>query len=148
MEKKAEGGLNGNDLVDLEKVTKNMTDEQRMKLAAELDLKMESYMKELESKGASKYMDGWNPDIWQQEMEQHPFFAGQMDPDAELSPLLQGIQQLKYSEEENTPEELAKNYKEDGNFNFKCKKYRLAIASYTQGLKYKVSRKSNFCRIE
>lgn len=31
--------------------------------------------------------------------------------------------------------ELAINYKEDGNFNFKYKKYRLAILSYTEGLK-------------
>ena len=28
------------------------------------------------------------------------------------------------------------NYKEDGNFNFKCKKYRLAIISYSEGLKH------------
>merc|ERR550519_3230689 len=47
------------------------------------------------------------------------------------------LQDLKYSPDENTPEELAKNYKEDGNFNFKCKKYRFATASYTEGLKVK-----------
>ena len=47
------------------------------------------------------------------------------------------MQDLKYSPDENTPEELAKNYKEDGNFNFKCKKYRFAVASYTEGLKAK-----------
>ena len=47
------------------------------------------------------------------------------------------FQDLKYSPDENTPEELAKNYKEDGNFNFKCKKYRFAVASYTEGLKAK-----------
>ena len=37
----------------------------------------------------------------------------------ELSPLMKGMQDLKYSPEENTSEELAKNYKEDGNFQFK-----------------------------
>ena len=47
------------------------------------------------------------------------------------------MQDLKYSPDENTPDELAKNYKEDGNFNFKCKKYRFAVASYTEGLKAK-----------
>ena len=36
---------------------------------------------------------------------------------------MQGLQDLKYSPDENTPEELAKNYKEDGNFNFKSKKW-------------------------
>ena len=33
--------------------------------------------------------------------------------------------------------ELAATYKEDGNYNFKLKKYRLAIISYTEGLKMK-----------
>lgn len=32
---------------------------------------------------------------------------------------------------------MAANYKEDGNFNFKCKKYRLAILSYTEGIRTK-----------
>lgn len=31
--------------------------------------------------------------------------------------------------------ELANNYKEDGNFNYKYKKYRLAVISYTEGIK-------------
>lgn len=31
--------------------------------------------------------------------------------------------------------ELALSYKEDGNFNFKYKKYRMAIISYTEGLR-------------
>jgi tetratricopeptide (TPR) repeat protein len=33
--------------------------------------------------------------------------------------------------------ELATNYKEDGNFNFKHSKYRMAIISYTEGIKAK-----------
>jgi hypothetical protein len=33
--------------------------------------------------------------------------------------------------------ELATNYKEDGNFNFKHSKYRMAILSYTEGIKAK-----------
>jgi len=82
-------------------------------------------------------MDGWNEATWEQEMEQHPFFAKSVDPSKELSPLLKGIQDLKYSPEENSPEELASNYKEDGNFQFKLKKYRLAVAVYTEGLKQK-----------
>lgn len=31
--------------------------------------------------------------------------------------------------------ELANNYKEDGNFNYKYKKYRMAILSYTEGIR-------------
>merc|ERR1719481_1963574 len=72
-------------------------------------------------------------------MQQHPFFSQEWKEGAELSPLMQGLQDLKYSTEENTPAELAANYKEDGNFNFECKKYRFAIASYTEGLKAKCS---------
>ena len=78
-------------------------------------------------------------------MEEHPFFAQKAIMEGkELSPLMQGIQDLKYSPEENTPEELAKSYKEDGNFNFKCKKYKFAVASYTEGLKVIKIAKKNY----
>merc|ERR1712179_152932 len=82
-------------------------------------------------------MDGWTEENWESEMQNHPFFANQgaFDGSEELSPLMKGIQDLKYSPDENTPAELAHNYKEDGNFNFKCKKYRLAILSYSEGLR-------------
>merc|ERR1719510_1167105 len=75
-------------------------------------------------------------------MESHPFFASNeaILEDAakgQLNPLMQGLQNLKYSPDENTAEELALNYKEDGNFQFKLKKYRLAIAAYTEGIKCK-----------
>jgi hypothetical protein len=36
---------------------------------------------------------------------------------------------------------LAQSYKEDGNFHFKIKKYLVAIASYTEGLKQKADNK-------
>merc|ERR550519_2289617 len=78
---------------------------------------------------------GWSEDNWEEEMNNHPFFNTGWKHGEELSPMMKGMQDLKYSSTENTPEELAKNYKEDGNFNFKCKKYRFAIASYTEGLK-------------
>jgi hypothetical protein len=81
-------------------------------------------------------MDGWNEETWEEEMAAHPFFAKSVDPSKELSPLLKGIQDLKYSADENTPEELAANYKEDGNFQFKLKKYRMAVAAYTEGIKH------------
>mgnify|MGYP001379670307 CR=1 FL=1 len=43
------------------------------------------------------------------------------------------MQDLKYSPDENTPDELAANYKEDGNFNFKCKKYRCGYLKLKKG---------------
>lgn len=57
------------------------------------------------------------------------------EPGEELHPLYEGLQQLKYDPNENTPEELALSYKEDGNFNFKHKNYRLAVIGYSEGIK-------------
>jgi len=60
----------------------------------------------------------------------------EMPKDGEpLPPLLQGLQQLKYSEDDNTCEELALNYKEDGLFHYKLKKYRIATACFTEALR-------------
>lgn len=70
-------------------------------------------------------------------MDKHPFFMKElpkdMNPD-NLDPLLVGLQQLKYGEDDNTPEELAKNYKEDGNWNFKYGKFKTAFVCYTKAL--------------
>jgi len=122
-----------------------MSDEERTKLIQKLDTEMEEYLAGLEEKAKnnpSKYQEGWKEDNWEREMESHPFFAlndtlmEEASKD-ELSPLMKGLQDLKYSPDENTSEELAKNYKEDGNFQFKMKKYRLSIAAYTEGIKCK-----------
>ncbi|XP_008551237.1 DNA polymerase interacting tetratricopeptide repeat-containing, protein of 47 kDa [Microplitis demolitor] len=111
---------------------KKWTDEERLELAAKLDNELDEYINSLEKK---KYTEGWPEDRWQEEMEKHPFFMKEIPESGEVSPLMEGLQQLKYSEEDNTPDELAANYKEDGNFNYKYKKYRLAILSYTEGIK-------------
>lgn len=58
-------------------------------------------------------------------------------PGDELHPLLEGIQQLKYDPIENTLEDLAGTYKDDGNVDMKNKKYRMAIFSYTEGINQK-----------
>ncbi|CAK9829203.1 DNA polymerase interacting tetratricopeptide repeat-containing, protein of 47 kDa [Anthophora retusa] len=114
---------------------KTWTDEERLELAAKLDAELDEYISNLERKS---YTEGWPEDRWQEEMEKHPFFMKKApEPGEELSPLMEGLQQLKYGEDENTPEELAYNYKEDGNFNYKYKKYRLAILSYTEGIRTK-----------
>lgn len=71
-------------------------------------------------------------------MNKHPFFMKEPPkPGDELHPMLEGIQQLKYDPMENTLEDLASTYKEDGNFDMKNKKYRMAIYSYTEGLNQK-----------
>lgn len=114
---------------------KTWTEEERLELAAKLDAELDEYINSLEKKS---YTEGWAEDKWQEEMEKHPFFMKKPpEPGDELSPLMEGLQQLKYGKDENTPEELANNYKEDGNFNYKYKKYRLAILSYTEGIRTK-----------
>lgn len=58
-------------------------------------------------------------------------------PGDDLHPLYEGLQQLKYDPMENTCEELAQKYKEDGTFYMQHKKFRMAILSYTEGIQIK-----------
>lgn len=55
--------------------------------------------------------------------------------------MMEGLQQLKFDPEENTTDELAEKYKEDGNYWLKMKKYRIAIMNYTEGLMQKSENK-------
>jgi tetratricopeptide (TPR) repeat protein len=69
-------------------------------------------------------------------MDKHPFFMKKApEPGAALSPLMEGIQALKFDTNENEPIELARNYKDDGNFYVKNKKFRLAVLSYSEAFK-------------
>lgn len=80
---------------------KKWTDEERLELAAKLDNELDEYINSLEKK---KYTEGWPEDRWQEEMEKHPFFMKEIPESGEVSPLMEGLQQLKYSEEDNTPD--------------------------------------------
>lgn len=112
-----------------------MSDEERLELAAKLDKELDEFIDGLEKK---RYTEGWPEDRWQEEMDKHPFFMKKApEPGDEVHPLLEGIQKLKYDPEENTKEELANSYKEDGNFYMKHKKFRMAILGYTEGIKQK-----------
>lgn len=59
------------------------------------------------------------------------------EPGDDVHPMMEGLQQLKYDETDNSPEDLALKYKEDGNYYLKYKKYRMAILSYTEGINKK-----------
>nr|XP_026499373.1 tetratricopeptide repeat protein 4 [Vanessa tameamea] len=109
-----------------------MTDVERLALCQKLDEELDDFINSLEKK---RYTDGWPEDRWEEEMDKHPFFMKSVPKDGELSPLAEGLAKLKYDPEENTPLELANSYKEDGNFNFKHKNYRLALLGYTEGIK-------------
>ncbi|XP_037928538.1 DNA polymerase interacting tetratricopeptide repeat-containing, protein of 47 kDa [Teleopsis dalmanni] len=114
---------------------KTWTEEERLALAAKLDAELDEFIDSLEKK---RYEEGWPEDRWQEEMEKHPFFMKTApQPGDEVHPMFEGLQKLKYDPEENTKEDLASNYKEDGNFYMKHKKFRMAVYSYTEGLKIK-----------
>ncbi|XP_065086031.1 DNA polymerase interacting tetratricopeptide repeat-containing, protein of 47 kDa [Ochlerotatus camptorhynchus] len=113
-----------------------MSDEERLELAAKLDNDLDQYMNSLEKR---RYTEGWPEDRWEEEMAKHPFFTRKApEPGEELSPLMEGLQQLKYDPEENTAQELAEAYKEDGKFYMQHKKFRLAVLSYTEALSFGV----------
>ena len=57
--------------------------------------------------------------------------------DPENDTALSALQQLKY--ETSTAEGRALAHKEEGNEHFKVKKYRLAVAEYSAGIKEKCS---------
>lgn len=117
-----------------------MTDEERIALAEKLDQELDAYIDSLERK---PYTDGWPEDKWEEEIRKHPFFMKESPKDGEdLHPLLEGLQKLKYDPDENTKEDLAENYKVDGNFYMKHKKFRTAIIAYTEGLKQKCDNNS------
>lgn len=111
-----------------------MDDEARMRLLEKLQREEEEFIANLKP---SKYQDGWKEETWEKEMEEHPLFTKKLLDTGELPPLVEAMQQLKYDTELNGPEDLAEQYKEDGNNNFKLKKYRWAVASYTEGLRQK-----------
>ena len=69
-------------------------------------------------------LPGWSEANWENEMAEHPLFASTSAETGELPPLLEALRQIKYDETENSPEELAKSYKEDGNHLFKKQDYR------------------------
>ncbi|KAK4336850.1 hypothetical protein RND71_043399 [Anisodus tanguticus] len=84
-----------------------------------------------------RYPNRWNEDNWEEEFEQHPLFMTKAPENNQLPPIVEALQQLKYGKEDNTNEELAENYKKDGNLNFKAKKYQIAIDCYTEAIKLK-----------
>lgn len=99
-----------------------------------MDFDLDDHLSKLPRK---PYKDGWKEETWEEELERNAFFMTKAptEEDIEASPTLSAMQALKYQEDD--PEELAMEHKEDGNHHFKKKLYKFAIKSYTEGLKQK-----------
>lgn len=85
----------------------------------------------------NRYADRFDETRWREQLEEHPLLMTKNPDDpSKLPPLVEALRQLKYSEDINSPKELAEQYKLDGNENYKQKKFSDAAASYGKGLSY------------
>ncbi|XP_008581450.1 PREDICTED: tetratricopeptide repeat protein 4, partial [Galeopterus variegatus] len=96
---------------------------------------MDSFLEKFQSQ---PYRGGFHEDQWEEEFEKIPLFMkkapSEIDP--KENPDLACLQSIIF-DEERSPEEQAKTYKDEGNDYFKEKDYKKAVISYTEGLKKK-----------
>ncbi|KAJ7395388.1 Tetratricopeptide repeat protein 4 [Pitangus sulphuratus] len=88
--------------------------------------------------GPPRYRGALHPDTLEQELEAIPMFMKRCpaDIDAARQPELACLQSLLFDEEQS-PAELARMYKNEGNEYFKEKDYGRAVAAYSEGLRKK-----------
>ncbi|XP_012372679.1 tetratricopeptide repeat protein 4 isoform X4 [Octodon degus] len=84
------------------------------------------------------YRGGFHEDQWEEEFDKIPLFMKKApsEVDPKENPDLACLQSIIF-DEERSPEEQAKTYKDEGNDYFKEKDYKKAVISYTEGLKKK-----------
>ncbi|XP_069334084.1 tetratricopeptide repeat protein 4 isoform X3 [Eulemur rufifrons] len=96
---------------------------------------MDSFLEKFRSQ---PYSGGFHENQWEEEFEKVPLFMkktpSEIDP--KENPDLACLQSIIF-DEERSPEEQAKTYKDEGNDYFKEKDYKKAVISYTEGLKKK-----------
>ncbi|XP_004679095.1 PREDICTED: tetratricopeptide repeat protein 4 [Condylura cristata] len=96
---------------------------------------MDSFLEKFQSQ---PYSGGFHQDQWEEEFEKIPLFMkkapSEIDP--KENPDLACLQSIIF-DDERSPEEQAKTYKDEGNDYFKEKDYKKAVISYTEGLKKK-----------
>ncbi|XP_021573161.1 tetratricopeptide repeat protein 4 isoform X3 [Carlito syrichta] len=96
---------------------------------------MDSFLEKFQSQ---PYRGGFREDQWEEEFEKVPLFMKNVpsEIDPKENPDLACLQSIIF-DEERSPEEQAKTYKDEGNDYFKEKDYKKAVISYTEGLKKK-----------
>ncbi|XP_028340295.1 tetratricopeptide repeat protein 4 isoform X2 [Physeter macrocephalus] len=96
---------------------------------------MDSFLEKFQSQ---PYRGGFHEDQWEEEFEKIPLFMkkapSEIDP--QENPDLACLQSIIF-DEERSPEEQARTFKDEGNDYFKEKDYKKAVISYTEGLKKK-----------
>ncbi|KAE9550345.1 hypothetical protein FO519_006451 [Halicephalobus sp. NKZ332] len=119
---------------------KSYTDAERDELRKKLDEDLDNFMETLAKRKKDQPKKEFNLEEWMNEIDNHPAFMTELQPNVggEFSETIQALQALKYDTEGEDIMETANNHKEEGNKHFKYKKYRWAIAAYTEGMKMKV----------
>ncbi|KAM9109519.1 tetratricopeptide repeat protein 4 isoform 2-T2 [Megaptera novaeangliae] len=96
---------------------------------------MDSFLEKFQTQ---PYRGGFHEDQWEEEFEKIPLFMkkapSEIDP--QENPDLACLQSIIF-DEERSPEEQARTFKDEGNDYFKEKDYKKAVISYTEGLKKK-----------
>ncbi|XP_045333477.1 tetratricopeptide repeat protein 4 [Leopardus geoffroyi] len=102
---------------------------------ADADDAMDAFLEKFQNE---PYSGGFHEDQWEEEFEKVPLFMrkapSEIDPNE--NPDLACLQSIIF-DEERSPEEQAKTYKNEGNDYFKEKDYKKAVISYSEGLKKK-----------
>ncbi|TKC39822.1 hypothetical protein EI555_007446, partial [Monodon monoceros] len=110
-------------------------DMERHEQDAGSDDAMDSFLEKFQSQ---PYRGGFHEDQWEEEFEKIPLFMkkapSEIDP--QENPDLACLQSIIF-DEERSPEEQARTFKDEGNDYFKEKDYKKAVISYTEGLKKK-----------
>ncbi|KAM5266321.1 tetratricopeptide repeat protein 4 isoform 2-T2 [Hipposideros larvatus] len=96
---------------------------------------MDSFLEKFQSQS---YRGRFIEDRWEEEFEKIPLFMKETpsEIDPKENPDLACLQSIIF-DDERSPEEQAKTYKDEGNEYFKEKNYKKAVISYSEGLKKK-----------
>ncbi|CAO2588335.1 Tetratricopeptide repeat protein 4 [Lemmus lemmus] len=99
------------------------------------DTNMDAFLEKFQSQ---PYRGGFREDQWEEEFDKIPLFMkkapSEIDP--KEFPDLACLQSIIF-DDERSPEDQAKTYKDEGNDYFKEKDYKKAVVSYSEGLKKK-----------